>query len=57
VASVGYYEQFSQLCQHPSPTKIRAKNPGTDSIFETLMNFIRDLTLLEKFDKFRKNPS
>jgi hypothetical protein len=38
------------------PTE-RDKNPGTDSTFEALMNFKRDLILLEKSDKFPKNPS
>jgi hypothetical protein len=32
----------------------RAKNPGPDSIFEYLMNFKRDLNLLEKSGKFSK---
>jgi hypothetical protein len=45
------------LCQHPIPNKIRVKNPGTNSTFEYLMNFKRDLTLLEKIDKFPKNSS
>jgi hypothetical protein len=38
------------------PTE-RVKNPGTDSIFESLMNFKRDLDLLEKTNKFSKIPS
>jgi hypothetical protein len=29
--------------------RIRVKNPGTDSTFESLKNFKRDLNLLEKF--------
>jgi hypothetical protein len=37
--SFGYYEHFSQLCQHPNLSRIRVKIPGTDSPFETLMNF------------------
>jgi hypothetical protein len=57
VANLGYYEQYSQMCRHPIPNRIRAKNPGTDSTFESLMNFKRDLTLLEIFDKFPKKPS
>jgi hypothetical protein len=40
-----------------SNSRIGVKNPGTGSIFESLMNFKRDLTLLEKIDKFPKNPS
>jgi hypothetical protein len=55
VASLGYYEQCSQLCRHPIPNRIIAKNPETDSTFKSLMNFKRDLTLLEKSDKFPKN--
>jgi hypothetical protein len=37
--------------------RIRVKNPGTDSTFESLKNFKRDLNLLEKFEKFSKIPS
>jgi hypothetical protein len=37
--------------------KIRVKNPGTDSTFESLMNFEWDLNLLEESDKFSKIPS
>jgi hypothetical protein len=33
------------------------KNPGTDSLFEFLMNLKRGLILQEKYDKFFKNPS
>jgi hypothetical protein len=54
---IGYYEQFSQLCRHPILNRIRVKNPGIDSTFESLMNFKRDLNLLEKSDKFSKIPS
>jgi hypothetical protein len=39
VASLGYYEHFYQLCRHPIPNRNRAKNPETDSTFESLMNF------------------
>jgi hypothetical protein len=35
----------------------KVKNPGTDSIFESLMNFKRDSNLPEKSDKFSKIPS
>jgi hypothetical protein len=35
----------------------KPKNPGTDSMFESLMNFKWDSILLEKFDKFSKLPS
>jgi hypothetical protein len=38
-ARLGHCEQFSQLCRHPIPNKIRVKIPGIDSPFETLMNF------------------
>jgi hypothetical protein len=46
-AILGYYEQFSQLCRHPILNRIRVKNPETYSTFESLMNFKRDLNLLE----------
>jgi hypothetical protein len=42
---------------HPIVNRIRVKNPGTDSTFESLMNFPRDLNLLKKSDKFSKIPS
>jgi hypothetical protein len=45
------------LCQLQIPNKNKVKNPETDSIFEYLMNFKRDSTLLEKSDKFFKIPS
>jgi hypothetical protein len=51
---LGYYEQCSQLCRHLVPNINRAKNPGPDLTFESLMNFKRDLNLLEKSDKFSK---
>jgi hypothetical protein len=57
VANLGNYEQFSQFCRHQIPSRNRVNNPGTDSIFESLMNFKRDLNLLEKSDKFSKIPS
>jgi hypothetical protein len=56
-ARLGHYEQFSQLCRDPNLHTIRVKNPGTDSPFESLMNLKRGLILLEKSDKFPKNPS
>jgi hypothetical protein len=43
VASLGYHEQFSQLCRHQISNTKRVKNHGTDLIFESLMNFKRDL--------------
>jgi hypothetical protein len=57
VARLGNYEQCVQLCRHPILNRIRVTNPGTDSTFEYLMNFKRDLNLLEKSDKFSKIPS
>jgi hypothetical protein len=54
VARLGYYEQFYQLFQHPILKRIRVKNPRTESTFESLMNFKRDLNLLEKSGKFPK---
>jgi hypothetical protein len=53
-ARLGKYEQFFQLCRHPIPNINRAKNPGSDSTFESLMNFKRGLNLLEKSGKFPK---
>jgi hypothetical protein len=50
VARLGYCKQFSQLCRHLILNRIRVKNPGTDLTFESLMNFERDLNLLEKFE-------
>jgi hypothetical protein len=47
VATLGPYEQFSQLCLHPIPNRIRVENPGTDSTFESLLNFKRGLNLLK----------
>jgi hypothetical protein len=57
VARMGYFEQFSQLCRHPIVNIIRVKNLGTDSTFESLVNFKSNLNLLEKSDKFSKIPS
>jgi hypothetical protein len=56
-ASLGYCEQFSQLCRHTIPNINRDKNPGPDSTFESLMNFKRDSNLLKKSNKFFKIPS
>jgi hypothetical protein len=56
-ASLEYSEQLFKLCQLQIPHRDRVKNPGTDSIFESLMNFKRDWNLLEKSDKFSKIPS
>jgi hypothetical protein len=53
-AIFGYCEQFSQLSWYPIPNICRAKNPGSDSTFEFLMNFKRDLSLLEKSGRFSK---
>jgi hypothetical protein len=57
VANLGYDEQFPQLCQHPIPNQNIAKNPGSDSTFESLMNFERDLNLLENLLNSQKIPS
>jgi hypothetical protein len=53
-ARLGYYDQFSQLWQHPIPNIKRAKDAGSDSTFEYLMNFKRGLNLSEKSGKFSK---
>jgi hypothetical protein len=57
VGSLGYTEHCSQLSQHPIPNRSTVKKPGTDSTFESVMNFKRGLVLPEKSDKFSKNPS
>jgi hypothetical protein len=57
IGRLGYCEQFSQLCRHPIPNIMRAKNLGSDSTFESLMNFKRDLNLPEKSGKFPKISS
>jgi hypothetical protein len=44
-------------CRHPILNTIRVKNLGKNLTFESLMNFKRDLNLLEKSDKFSKIPS
>jgi hypothetical protein len=49
-----YCEQFSQLCRYPVPNINGAKNPGSDSMFESLINFKRGLTIPEKSGKFPK---
>jgi hypothetical protein len=57
VTILGYHEQISQLCRHQIPNTKRVKNPGTDLIFEFLMNSKMNLNLLKKSDKFSKIPS
>jgi hypothetical protein len=52
--SLKYSEQLSQFCQLYIPNRNKVKNPGTDSIFESLMNFKRVSNLLEKSKKFSK---
>jgi hypothetical protein len=42
-----YFEQLSQLFWLQIPNRDKVKNPGIDSIFESLMNFRRDSNLLE----------
>jgi hypothetical protein len=51
---LGYYEQFSKLCRLPVPNTNIAKNPRSDSTFESLMNFKMGLNLPEKSGKFHK---
>ncbi len=51
---MGYYEQFSQLWPHSNLNRIRVKNSGTDSTFESLLNVKRGLNLAEKSSKFPK---
>jgi hypothetical protein len=53
-ARLGYYQQSYKLCGNPIPNINGGKNPRPDSIFESLMNFKRDLNLLEKSSKFFK---
>jgi hypothetical protein len=45
------------LCWHPFPNINRAKNPGSDSTFESLMNLKGGLNLPKKSGKFLKIPS
>jgi hypothetical protein len=45
------------LCRLQIPNRNKVKNPVTDSVFESLMNFKRDSNLREKSDKFSKIPS
>jgi hypothetical protein len=52
-----YFKQHSQFCRLQIPNRNQVKNPGTDSLFESLMNFKRDSNLLEKSDKFSKISS
>jgi hypothetical protein len=47
VGRLGYYERFPKLCRHPIPNRSRVKSPGTDSTFESLLNFKRGLNLLK----------
>jgi hypothetical protein len=47
VARLRHYKEFLQLWRDQILNRIRVKNPGTDSTFEYLMNFKRDLNLLE----------
>jgi hypothetical protein len=54
---VASWEQLAQLCQLQIPNRNKDKNPVTDSVFESLMNFKRDSNLQEKSDKFSKIPS
>jgi hypothetical protein len=53
-ARLEYYEQLSQLCQHQIIKRIRVKKPGTNSTFESLLNFKRGLNLPAKSGKFPK---
>jgi hypothetical protein len=56
-AWLGYYEQYYQLWRHPYQHRITVKNPRTDAPFESLMSLKGGFILLEKSDKFPKNPS
>jgi hypothetical protein len=49
-----YYEQLYQLWRLQIPNKSKVKTPGTDSIFEYLMNFKGVQTFWKKSDKFSK---
>jgi dTDP-D-glucose 4,6-dehydratase len=46
-ASRQYWEQLAQLCQLQISNRNKVKNPVTDSIFKSLMNFKRDSNLQE----------
>jgi hypothetical protein len=56
-ASRQYWEQLVQLCRLQIPKLNKVKNPVTDSVFESLMNYKRDSNLRQKSDKFSKIPS
>jgi hypothetical protein len=45
-ASLEYSEQLCQLYRLQITNRNKVKNPGTDSIFESFMNFKRDSNLL-----------
>jgi hypothetical protein len=55
-ASWKYWEQLAQLCRLQIPNR-KVKNPVTDSVFESLMNFKRVSNLRKKSDKFSNIPS
>jgi hypothetical protein len=52
-----YWEHLAQLCQLQIPNRNEVKNPVTDLVFQSLMNFKRDSNLWEKYDKFSKISS
>jgi hypothetical protein len=57
VAILGIMNNFLNCADIQFSIELELKNPGIDSTFESLMNFKRDLNLLEKSDKFSKIPS
>jgi hypothetical protein len=55
-AILEYSEELSQLHGLQIQNTNNVKNPGINSIFESLLNFKRDSNLLQKSDKFSKIP-
>jgi hypothetical protein len=53
-ARLEYSEQRSKLCRLQIPNINNVKKPGTDSIFESSMNFEGVQTFWGKYDKFSK---
>jgi hypothetical protein len=56
-ASHLYWKQLAQLCRLQIPNRNKVKNPVTDLVFESSMNFKRDSNLREKSNRFSKIPS
>jgi hypothetical protein len=53
-ARLEYFEELSKLCGLKIHNIIHVKNPRTDSIFESSLNFKGVQTFWEKYEKFSK---